>query len=653
MTEMKTDDEVKKGAQHSAATMDKFKQIQSIIEELIGDVQAEETSEGDMMGKSLDDTAIQFGESVKALSTTDGKTKVGGYLVRFTPKGDYDVSEAHDRFDKSTDFDFEFPGTSTSYFNHGISKAMKKRRLSPVTLTKDDAGVFLEGLLDERDDYEHALAELARAGKLGLSSGVPSHLVEREGEGKGNLITMWPLGKDASYTHTPAEPRNVVMPLKSLLPAPVAASAAEPFKSTPVSSEVNMTDEEKAQLAKALEAAEAATKAVEEMKKSLPANVKAGAVEPAQVRDPNDHPYKSIPGITPQAKVSQNQALGRQLLDIRRAQKGQGFSPELKALEGEFKAQGMSEFIDSDGGFALQPDFTDSLLSKVYNPPGGGSIISDVTSQPVSGNGFRALAVDETTRVSSRRGGFIGYWIAEGVSYTGSRPKLRKVGTDLEKVIALTWLTDELVADAPSLGAFVNREGPNEIRFQVEDKVVNGTGAGVPQGVLNAKCLVTVAKEAGQASSTFVTENVLKMWARMPAYLMSGAKWYVNQELLPTLDTLSIAVGVGGQVVPTSIYGQPTAAAPFGTLKGRPVQPVEYCAALGTLGDVILANMGEYYVIDNGGIQSASSIHVSFTTDETALRFTYRVNGFPWWNDTMTPYKGANALSPFVTLAAR
>jgi HK97 family phage major capsid protein len=95
------------------------------------------------------------------------------------------------------------------------------------------------------------------------------------------------------------------------------------------------------------------------------------------------------------------------------------------------------------------------------------------------------------------------------------------------------------------------------------------------------------------------------------------------------------------------------AQAPFGRLMGRPVQPVEYCSALGTLGDLILANMGEYFVIDNGGIQSASSIHVSFTTDETALRFIYRVNGFPWWTNTMTPFKGSNALSPYVTLAAR
>jgi HK97 family phage major capsid protein len=633
-----TTEEIKVGRQHSSSTLAKFKQMQAILEELMGMDQAEEASEEDapMPGKSLSsETLIQTGDAVKALDTTDGMTKVGGYLVRFTTKGDTDLTG--DRFSPETDFDFDFPGKSTAYFNHGMSKALKKRRLSPVTLTRDEVGVFAEGLLNERDEYEHVLAEMARDGKLGLSSGVPSHLVEREGEGKsGSLITYWPLGKDASYTHTPAESRNVVMPLKSLFTAPVAAKAAEPNSTQP--SEVNMTEEEiKALVEKA--SAEAATKAaglaVEEFKKSLPATTKAGNAQP---RDPNEMPYKNI---------------GEQIIDIRAFQHGQGMSQKLEAVKTAYKALGMNEFITADGGAALQPDFTTALLGKVYNPPGMGTIIADVTTQPVSGNGFRALVVDETSRASSRRGGFIGYWGGEGSTISATKPQFRKAGVDLEKVFAMTYLTDELMADAPALAAFVNREAPNELRFQLEDKIVNGTGAGVPQGLLNAKAMISIAKEAGQGAGTLVTENISKMWARMPAYLMSTAKWYINQELLPQLDFLSIAIGVGGQIVPTSIYTQPSQAFPFGLLKGRPVQPVEYCAAAGTVGDIILAAMGEYFVIDNGGIQSAASIHVAFTTDETALRFTYRVNGFPWWADTMTPYKGANTISPYITLAAR
>ena len=637
---MTDDDEIKAGRAISANTGAQLQQILDIVNKLLGLEEADATEDttedaagmdSEMM--SLGDTVVNFGGSMKVLSSEGGMVRVGGQLVRFTPVGDYDLTQ--DRFDASkTDFDFDFPGKSSTYFNHGLNSHMKKRRLSPVTLTRTESGIFMDGLLNERDEYEAGLIELAKQGKLGASSGVPAHLVEREAEGKGSVITSWPLGKDASYTHTPAESRNVIVPLKSLVTAPVAAAAAEPIKSV-LPKEVSMTDDELKALLERV-TIEAATKAVEEFKKASPATTKAGI--PAVVRDPNDRPYKSI---------------GENLQDIRAFQAGKGMTPRMEAVKSEYKAAGMSEFISSDGGFSLQPDFSIALLDKVYNPPGSGSLLADVTRQPVTGNGFRAVVVDETTRVSSRRGGFIGYWGGEGLPITSSKPQFRRVGSDLEKVFAMTYMTDELLSDAPALGSWVMREGANEIRFQVEDKIVNGTGAGVPLGMLNAPATISQAKETGQASASVVTENVTKMWARMPAYLMGGAKWYINQELLPQLVTLSIAVGLGGQVVPVSIYQPPTVAGGFGTLFGRPVQPIEYCSAVGTVGDIILANMGEYFTIDNGGIQAASSIHVNFTTDETALRFTYRVNGFPFWNAPMTPYKGTNTLSPFITLAAR
>ncbi len=73
-----------------------------------------------------------------------------------------------------------------------------------------------------------------------------------------------------------------------------------------------------------------------------------------------------------------------------------------------------------------------------------------------------------------------------------------------------------------------------------------------------------------------------------------------------------------------------------------------------TSGDIILADFGEYILIDKGGISNASSIHVSFLTDQTVFRFVYRVDGQPSWNAALTPYKSAGAtgtLSPFVVLS--
>jgi hypothetical protein len=58
-------------------------------------------------------------------------------------------------------------------------------------------------------------------------------------------------------------------------------------------------------------------------------------------------------------------------------------------------------------------------------------------------------------------------------------------------------------------------------------------------------------------------------------------------------------------------------------------------------------------MIDKGGVQSASSIHVQFVTDQTVFRFVYRVDGQPKWDSALTPLNGTNTVSPFVALATR
>ena len=116
--------------------------------------------------------------------------------------------------------------------------------------------------------------------------------------------------------------------------------------------------------------------------------------------------------------------------------------------------------------------------------------------------------------------------------------------------------------------------------------------------------------------------------------------------------TMTQPVGTGG--VPVWIPANSAAGAPHDTLLGRPVIAVEQCQALGTVGDIILADFSQYLCIEKGGMQTAQSIHVQFTTDETVFRFVFRVDGQPLWNNVLTPYKGTGSTqSPFVALATR
>jgi HK97 family phage major capsid protein len=124
--------------------------------------------------------------------------------------------------------------------------------------------------------------------------------------------------------------------------------------------------------------------------------------------------------------------------------------------------------------------------------------------------------------------------------------------------------------------------------------------------------------------------------------------WLINQDIEPQLHTMGLAVGSGG--IPVYMPANGWNGQLYSTLFNRPVLPIEQCQTLGTAGDIILADLSQYILIDKGNMQAATSIHVKFVEGETAFRFVYRVDGAPWWVSALTPYKGSNTQSPFVCL---
>jgi len=343
------------------------------------------------------------------------------------------------------------------------------------------------------------------------------------------------------------------------------------------------------------------------------------------------------------------------------AGRGHGFDARLKSLKVEddngfyvkkFKASptGLGEEVPADGGYLVGTDEDQTLVQRMYQD---GEFLNRVNAVEISSNanGITLNALDETSRADgSRWGGVRGYWLAEGGTFTASKPTFREMTLRLKKLGALVYATDELLADASALQSEINSLVPAELRFKAEDAIVNGDGSGKPKGILNDSAIYTsVAAETGQASATIVYENLVKMWAAAWAGSRKNLVWFINQECGPQLDTLALAVGTGG--LPPNYIGY----SPAGVMqiKGRPVVETEYNAALGTLGDIVLADMSQYKFARKGGIQSASSIHVEFLTDQMVYRFIYRCDGQPIWDSSLTPYKGSTALSPFVVLATR
>jgi len=340
--------------------------------------------------------------------------------------------------------------------------------------------------------------------------------------------------------------------------------------------------------------------------------------------------------------------LGEQLISIVNYQRGHGsvaLDPRLIRAP-----LGAGELDPSGGGFLMQPDFMNVVLTRMYKM---GEIASRVDKLPgLTSNSIKIPAIDETSRANgSRYGGVLGYWVAEGNAPTATNIKTRQIELDLKKVAALYYASDELLADTNLFSAISTRAFAEEITFQTEDAYWEGSGTGQPLGIMNAPCKVTVAKETGQATKTIVYENVLNMYSRMWAPSRANAVWFINQDVEPQLYGLSQTIGTAG--VPVYLPAGGISGNPYGTMFGRPVIPIEYASTLGTEGDIVFADFSQYVAVDKGGPQMASSMHVQFLTDQMVFRLIYRVDGEPWWSAPLTPFKGSATKSPFITLATR
>jgi len=309
-------------------------------------------------------------------------------------------------------------------------------------------------------------------------------------------------------------------------------------------------------------------------------------------------------------------------------------------------ASGANESVPSDGGFLVQTDFASELLKHTFET---GILAPRCKKIPIStnANALKINALDDSSRANGARwGGIQTYWENEADELVSSKPKFRTMDLSLKKLTGLCYATDELLQDAAALQSVITQGFAEEFGFKIDDTILNGNGSGQPLGILNSPALVTVAKETDQTAKITV-ENLIKMWSRCWGRSRANAVWYVNQEIEPLLYTLKIGD------VPVYLPAGGLSEKPYATLFGRPIVPLEQCSALGSVGDIILGDMSQYLLIDKGGINTASSIHVRFLYDESVFRFIYRVDGQPIWNKPITPYKGSNTLSPFVTLAAR
>jgi len=302
------------------------------------------------------------------------------------------------------------------------------------------------------------------------------------------------------------------------------------------------------------------------------------------------------------------------------------------------------EMISEDGGVLIPEGFMTEIQSKVS---GDGSLLARTSEFRTSSNHL-SLPVDEK---EPWNGGIKAYWMGEGQTYTESKQELGQANFRLQKLGALVKCTDELLEDAAALESYIRAKAPEAVMHKLNDAIISGDGNAKPQGILNSGFTVEVAAEAGQAVSTIVYKNVVKMESRLiPG---NGAVWLAHPQVKEHLrqlkdDNNNLVYMAGGQFPNIAEAG-------FDTLMGKPViYMMGAMPALGDSGDLILTDMNYYYsVLKTSGIKQDVSTHLYFDRDITAFKFSMRVDGRCPFKAPVTTQYGNYDMSGFIKLAAR
>jgi HK97 family phage major capsid protein len=303
--------------------------------------------------------------------------------------------------------------------------------------------------------------------------------------------------------------------------------------------------------------------------------------------------------------------------------------------------------VPADGGFLVPEEFRSDLLLVALET----SIIRQrATVIPMGTQRVSIPAVDSTTDATSVFGGIVCTWVDEGTQPTEVQGKFAAVALDAKKLMAYLTAPNELVADAPAFGGYLDATLPQAIAFEEDYRFMQGSGAGEPLGFVNCPAAVIASAVSGQGAGTIIVDNLAAMFARMLPSSLGNAIWLASIDTFPQLALMAVQGAIGNST-PVWMNNGVVGAPPI-SIYGRPVYFTEKLPTLGTTGDICFVDPAFYLIGDRQTMQASASPHFAFNVDKTAYKIIERVDGRPWLQSAITPKNAGNTLSPFVQLSS-
>lgn len=255
-------------------------------------------------------------------------------------------------------------------------------------------------------------------------------------------------------------------------------------------------------------------------------------------------------------------------------------------------------------------------------------------------------ALDQTgDNPANSYGGISVAWIGEGAAKPETSLSLREITWKPHEAAAHTVLTDKLLRNWQAASSLIERQLRAAMIAAEDYAFLRGDGQSKPKGIIGHPAAKTVNRaEANEIHYA----DVIKMYA--DAMQGTSKVWIASQQILPQLMNMKDDSGGSGDNGGGAYIWQPNGREGVpSTLLGLPIIWNPRSPALGSQGDLVLADLSYYIIKDGSGPFVQASEHVHFINNKTVIKITWNVDGAPWLTEPFKQENG-NTVSPFVVL---
>lgn len=315
-------------------------------------------------------------------------------------------------------------------------------------------------------------------------------------------------------------------------------------------------------------------------------------------------------------------------------------NPNAKHMQ-EYREQTMGD--GKQGGFALPEQFRPTVLqvrpqeaairprATIIEPgdPPDAKITMPALDQSSAENVYGGVVITHT---------------GEGKTMTETDVAFKDISWEPKELSAYIVATNKLLQNWTGASGLLETQLRKAMIGAEDYDFTRGDGINKALGFINSGAAIEYTRVGANAISF---SDIYGMVARLK---MGGSPvWLASQTVIPQLaamvDAGSHSVWLGGALMGSAKEAMPS------TLFGIPVVFFDRLPALGTKGDLNLVDLSYYVIKDGSGPYISWSEHVYWTSNKSAVKVVWNVDGKPWLTEPIG-LEGAtsNTVSPFVIL---